>query len=105
MRSQHSCTGRPETVPKRDEPAIARRHVVEIRGFEYQPGRLRVAVGDTLVWINRDPVPHTATRLGGGWDSGPIAAGGAWSRVVTPADRSRYTCTLHPATSGEIIVR
>jgi len=40
------------------------------------------AVGDTLVWSNRDVVPHTATADGGGWNTGSIPAGGERRVVV-----------------------
>lgn len=84
----------------------ARRHVVEIRGFEYVPASLRVSAGDTVVWINRDAVPHTATASDDAWDSGSIAAEGTWSRVVAAAAGTvPYTCTFHPGMTGRLVIR
>ena len=34
------------------------RHRVTIAQFQYAPRAIRVAVGDTIVWENRDIVPH-----------------------------------------------
>ena len=34
----------------------ARMHTIEIRGMEFHPAELTVALGDTVVWINRDVV-------------------------------------------------
>jgi plastocyanin len=90
---------RPGTRPQ------TRRHVVEIRGFEYLPASLTVAVGDTVVWVNRDAVPHTATAADRDWDSGSIAAGGSWSRVFAAAGTAAYTCTFHPSMTGRLDIQ
>src|SRR5687768_16670336 len=65
--------GQPRVTPKR--------HVVEIRGFEFEPAILQVSAGDTVTWINRDLVPHTATA-GKEWDTGKVEAKGSSSVVV-----------------------
>lgn len=84
---------------------VARTHVVEIRGFEYSPSHLELAVGDTVVWINRDVVPHTATDSAGGWDSGRIANSGKWHWVAESEGRLRYLCTYHPSMRATLVVR
>lgn len=78
------------------------RHVVEIRAFEYHPASLTVMPGDTVVWINRDAVPHTATSEEGVWDSGSIAAGASWSFAVTEAAIGAYICDFHPTMTGTL---
>lgn len=85
--------------------APPRRHVVEVRGFEYHPETLTIAAGDTVVWVNRDIVPHTATAAGGGWDSGAIESGGVRGRVFSGAGTAPYTCTYHPGMRGRIVIR
>lgn len=82
-----------------------KRHVVEMRGFEFRPAAVRVAVGDTVVFVNRDVVPHTATADGRGWDSANLAAGGSWALVVRRKGEERYTCLYHPSMQGTLIVR
>ena len=87
------------------EPAAAARtHVIEMRNFAFSPGRLDLAVGDTVVWVNRDAAPHTATDSAAVWDSGAVKAGGRWSRVVDAAGRFAYRCDYHPSMRGELIV-
>ena len=84
-----------------------RAHIVEIQGFALHPETLTVAVGDTVRWVNHDAVPHTATagpdsaRI---FDSGSIAAGGEWSRVVTAGEKD-YFCLFHPTMRGVLVVR
>ena len=82
-----------------------RSHTVEIRGFAYLPPTLEVTAGDTVVWINRDVVPHTATRDGGGWDSGSIDAGRTWRLVAASGASQPYYCAFHPNMRGRLAVR
>jgi len=80
-------------------------HTVEIRGMEFHPADLTVAVGDTIVWINRDIVPHTATGTRRKWDSGQLQQGDSGRYVPRRAGRAPYTCTLHPTMQGMLIIR
>ena len=42
----------------------------------FHPEVLEVQRGDTVVWINRDIVPHTATATRkSGWDTGTAPSG------------------------------
>lgn len=81
------------------------RHVVEMRTLAYQPATLEVAVGDTVVWVNHDVVPHTATAASGAWDSGLIPVGGSWRLVVRKKGEVPYSCTYHPTMKGKIVAR
>lgn len=86
--------------------AGAARHRVEIRALTFHPARLDAAPGDTIVWINRDVVPHTATRAGReGWDTGMLARGDSALVVLPSIGGGEYTCTLHPAMRGRITIR
>lgn len=76
-------------------------HRVEMRGFAFVPSELSVAGGDTIVWMNADPVPHTATSLDGSWDTGTVAAGDSASVVVQGP--GSYVCTFHPSMTGRMV--
>ena len=83
-------------------------HTVEIRGMEFRPAVLTAAAGDTIVWINRDIVPHTATTSGSSptrWDTGQLGQGQVGRYVARRAGVTRYACTLHPTMHGKLIVR
>ena len=80
------------------------KHVVEMREMGFQPAELDVHVGDTIVWINRDVLPHTATDAASGWSSPAVEMGGRWELVVPNADTVRYTCTFHPVMKGRLVV-
>ncbi|HWV58414.1 MAG TPA: cupredoxin domain-containing protein [Longimicrobiales bacterium] len=85
--------------PGRTQP---RRHEVEISGFVFVPERLEVQPGDTVVWLNRDIVAHTATASS--WTTGEIAADSASRVVVAEPGEYRYTCVLHPTMTGLLVV-
>jgi plastocyanin len=71
-------------------------HTVVIDGVKFEPQTLAVKVGDTIVWINHDPFPHTATAQGGQFDSHEIAPGRTWKLTAKKAGVFPYACTLHP---------
>jgi len=71
----------------------------------FHPASLNVSVGDTVVWINRDIVPHTATGSGRRkWDSGQLQLGDSGRYVPRRAGRVPYACTLHPTMKGLLII-
>lgn len=84
--------------------AAPRTHEVSIREFRFEPRALTVAAGDTIRWVNHDPVPHTATARDSTWDSGEIPAG-AERRTVVGAGDSDYFCIYHPTMTGSLDVR
>jgi plastocyanin len=94
-----ACAARPPIV-------APTRHVVEIQGMAFHPQVLEVATGDTVVWINRDIVPHTATsNRKSGWDTGPLSQGKTGEYVARREGKDPYICQLHPTMAGTLIVR
>jgi plastocyanin len=88
------------------EPAAARKpatHTVLIDGVKYVPETLTVKRGDTIVWINKDPFPHTVTSSGA-FDSHAIAADKSWKLKPRKAGDYAYVCTLHPNMTGQLKV-
>ncbi len=79
-------------------------HTVVIDGVQFVPETLTVARGDTVVWVNRDPFPHTVTSPGA-FDSHEIAAGSQWKYTPRKVGEFPYTCTLHPNMKGTLRVR
>jgi plastocyanin len=70
-------------------------HTVAIEGMRFQPEMLTVERGDTIVWVNKDLVPHTATSKAGNFDSKLIEADKSWKYTV----RKRGTTSLTSASS------
>ena len=84
-----------------DKPAT---HTVTIEGVAYQPSVLVVNRGDTVVWINKDPFPHTVTASAA-FDSHDIPAGATWRYVARKTGSFQYICTLHPNMQGTLRVQ
>ena len=82
-----------------------RRHVVEMKDFQFKPLVLRVAAGDTVVFENRDIAPHTATAADSAWDSGNIAAKARWTMVARKRGEQEFTCVYHSNMKGKLVVR
>ncbi|HET7042902.1 MAG TPA: hypothetical protein VFI13_12830 [Gemmatimonadales bacterium] len=83
-----------------------RRHEIRISAMQYLPADLVVAPGDSVVWIDADPFPHTATAdPPGTWEVGPVDPGteGVW--IAGAAGSYPYHCRLHPTMQGRITVR
>jgi plastocyanin len=93
-------------APSRPADRVSQRHVVEIRGMAFHPEVLEIRLGDTVVWTNRDLVPHTATATRkSGWDTGPLLQGNSGQYVASHGGEDPYFCKLHPVMLGKLIVR
>ncbi len=77
---------------------------VEIVAYDYEPGGVRVTVGTTVRWVNRDGVTHTATDAGGAFDSGALQRGGTFSHRFADPGTYRYGCSLHLEMGGTVLV-
>lgn len=90
--------------------------------MKFMPETLTVSVGETLVWVNRGSLPHTATNnpinaavpehnvLPAGatsWDSKALQEGEFFKYKFTVPGNYTYSCTLHEANGmiGHLIVR
>jgi plastocyanin len=83
-------------------PAQAATVEITIRKLSFGPGMVNAAVGDRIVWSNKDVMDHTAT-LDGSFDI-LIPAGGTGTLLLTNAGPIRYHCRYHPNMVGTIEV-
>ncbi len=86
---------------------VAAEHSINIQGSGFGDA-LTIQVGDTVTWVNKDPMPHTVTADEGEFDSGQspddfLQTDGTFSHTFNSAGEFSYTCVLHPM-SGRIIV-
>ncbi len=87
-------------VPEKSGPEL---YTVEIKDMKFQPERIKVKPGDTIIWINRDIVTHCVTEENTkAWTSANIAAGASWKMVVK--SKADYFCAIHQVMKGKIIV-
>jgi len=79
-------------------------YTVTMEGMKFQPQVLTVAVGDTVIWVNKDLVAHTATDPDGTFDSKLIAPDKSWKLTVRKPGDFPYVCTYHPTMKGTLKV-
>jgi plastocyanin len=72
----------------------------------YEPARLEVAAGTTVVWTNDAPLAHTVTADDGtSFDSGTIEPGDRWAFRFTRPGTYDFHCTPHPFMKGVVVVK
>jgi plastocyanin len=79
-------------------------HTVTMEATSFQPAILTVKAGDSVVWVNKDPFPHTATSGTGGFDSDVILPDKSWTFTPTTKGEFAYICTLHLTMKGVLRV-
>ena len=72
-------------------------HHVEIRSLDFTPASLLVHPGDTIIWTNRDIIPHTATASDMSWTTGFIGHNESKKLIVEESLTASYFCEYHPS--------
>ena len=75
---------------------------VTIRDLKFLPDRIEARVGDTVEWINKDILAHTATAEGR-WDI-VIPPNGSGRAVLKKAGEVAYYCRFHPNMTARITI-
>jgi plastocyanin len=83
-------------------PAPAATIQVTIDQIAYAPAEIQAKLGDTIEWINKDIVAHTAT-VRGDWDVMVLPNKSA-RLVVKKAGTFDYFCRFHPNMKGRMTV-
>jgi plastocyanin len=80
---------------------------VVIDNFSFNPPRLSVPVGTTVVWQNQDDMPHTIVNDAAPreFKSPPVDSGEQFSWTFSKAGTYAYFCSLHPRMTGVVTVR
>jgi plastocyanin len=85
--------------------AEGKTHAVRIEGMQFVPERLEVALGDTVVWTNKDFLPHSVTARQARVESGDLAPNRSWRFVARKKGEIPYICRLHPVMKGVLVVK
>jgi plastocyanin len=94
-------------APSEEDPPrpMAQTHTVYMEGMGFRPQEITINAGDTIVWVNRDFVPHSATSAGAGFDSKAIDAYKSWRATIERPGDFEYVCTFHPTMTATLRVR
>jgi plastocyanin len=84
-------------------PAHAATIQITMDNLVISPAEASAKVGDTIEWINKDILAHTATARNGDWDiTLPPKTSG--SLVLTKAGTVDYYCRFHPNMKATLTV-
>ena len=79
--------------------------VIDIRSLQFSRSTVEIKAGTTIEWRNRDPLAHTVTADGGGFDSGELGPESSWRHTFTTPGTYVYHCAPHPHMRGTVVVR
>lgn len=75
---------------------------VAIVDFSFDPARVEIPAGTTIIWRNNGESPHTVT--GDFADSGVLEPGASFSWRFAAPGADDYACAFHPAMTASVIV-
>ncbi len=81
------------------EPSEGDAGVVELSGACFLPSTLHADTGETITFVNRDPVPHNVTGTGWGQYE-DLAQGERFTTSFADPGIYPFACTLHPGMNG-----
>jgi plastocyanin len=76
---------------------------ISIENFKFVPETLTIKAGTTVVWTNNDSVTHNIKSAD--FNSPSIAAGKPYEFKFDKVGTYDYSCGIHPAMTGKIIVQ
>ena len=91
-------------VTATDQPSAANAEVT-IDNFSFGPETLKVSVGTTVTWTNRDDIPHTVVSTDGVFKSKVRDTDQKFSFTFTKAGTYPYFCSVHPKMTGKVVVQ
>jgi plastocyanin len=84
-------------------PAHAATIQITMDNLVISPAEATAKVGDTIEWINKDVLAHTATARNGDWDI-TLPAKKSGSLIVKKAGTVDYFCRFHPNMKASLAV-
>ena len=78
---------------------------VSIEGLKYNPSKLTIKKGQTVVWTNKDDHDHTVVSAKkGAFESENLGRGDTFEFTFDKAGKFDYLCKYHPRMKGTITV-
>jgi amicyanin len=92
------------SVTANDQPSGTNAEV-KIDNFSFGPETIKVSVGTTVTWTNRDDIPHTVVSTDGAFKSKVRDTDETFSYTFTKAGTYPYFCSVHPKMTGKVVVQ
>ena len=78
---------------------------VAIKNLKYDPAKLTVKTGETVLWTNSDDNDHTVISDEDGlFESGNLGRGETFKHTFEKAGKFPYHCKYHPRMKGVVVV-
>lgn len=105
-------TAKPQQTAKPASPpaatpasaAASKVHIVEIVEFAFSPSKLTIKAGDSVKFINKDAVSHSATADDKSFDTGMLGQDKGKEVTFSEEGEFSYYCLPHPGMKGTITV-
>ena len=91
------------TKPAAAQSAETATRIVEVTDSTFAPRTVDVKVGETVTFVDKDEIAHTATAEGT-FDSGTLREGATFDFKATKAGTFSYVCIFHPGMTGALNV-
>lgn len=80
--------------------------VIKIDNFTFAPAEVTVAPGTTVLWVNRDDIPHTVVSEDKTtFKSKALDTDDKFSYTFTKPGTYTYFCSVHPKMTAKVVVR
>jgi plastocyanin len=76
-------------------PASAETITVTIENLSFKPTEVKAKVSDTILWVNKDVLDHTATARDKSFDI---------IQTLTKAGSFDFYCKYHPNMTGRLVI-
>ena len=96
--------GSPNVMASSDKTSAAPAEV-KIDNFSFGPQTITVPVGATVIWTNRDDIPHTSVSTEGVFKSKVMDTDEKFSYTFTKPGTYPYYCSIHPKMTGQVVVQ
>ena len=77
---------------------------VGIDNFTFNPQKLTVKAGTTVIWTNKDDIPHNIVSSAQKFKSKPLDTDETYTSTFAEPGTYEYFCGLHPKMVGKIVV-
>lgn len=94
-----------EGMPPEGLPAPVQLTIAVVSSFGtsgFAPNPLQAAIGNTIVWMNNDLVPHNIV-FADGRPIGNLAPGQSSLPIALTTETASYHCTIHPTMVGQVV--
>jgi plastocyanin len=78
---------------------------IKIDNFTFGPAELTVPVGTTVMWANRDDIPHTVVSTDKAFKSKVLDTDEKFSFTFSTPGTFPYFCSIHPKMTGKVVVQ